>query len=105
MDRYAQESEQTTQRVRVGMTGLASVLLLIGLASAVFSWASKETPVAVPGAARVDVVANMTATNSSDAASFGSNEPLAELGVAPSTATEDANASMAPAAGATKHAR
>lgn len=76
------------QRVTVGMTGLAAVLLLIGLASAIFSSASQERPVA--GGAKPDIVANLTATNGSDSAATGDREPLAELGIAPSAAGNSA---------------
>jgi flagellar basal body-associated protein FliL len=84
----AQDPAQTSQRVRVGMIGLAAVLLLIGLAAAIFSTASKERPFIVAGGAHPDVVANMAAGNNALPASTPTNEPLAELGVAPSTATE-----------------
>lgn len=80
------------QRVKVGMTGLAIVLLLIGLASAVFSSASRETPVALAGAAKPDVVANLVMDNAA-AAEDTAKEPLAEIGVTPSTATESLNSS------------
>lgn len=73
------------------MTGLASVLVLIGLASAVFSTASKEPPVAAIGASKPEVVANMTDAAVANAMS-ATNEPLAELGVAPGAASVDANA-------------
>lgn len=79
------------QRVTVGMTGLAAVLLLIGLASAIFSSASRERPVAVAGGAKPDVVANISATNSSDSAAANDREPLAELGIAPSAAGNSAS--------------
>ncbi len=74
------------QRVKVGMTGLASVLVLIGLASAVFSSASTEPGVTAIGASKPDVVANMTDTAIDN---MTANEPLAELGVAPSASTEN----------------
>jgi hypothetical protein len=77
---------QTTQRVRVGMIGLAAVLLLIGLAAAIFSTASRER--AVSGGSRADVVANLTMGNGLAGLGDGS-EPLADLGVTPSTATEN----------------
>jgi hypothetical protein len=64
------------QRVRVGMTGLASVLVLIGLASAVFSSAGDEP--ANTSIGRGETVANLMLANEGSA-----NEPLAELGVAP----------------------
>ncbi|ODP36715.1 hypothetical protein BFL28_04875 [Sphingomonas turrisvirgatae] len=76
------------QRVRVGLTGLATVLLLIGVASAIFSSADKEMPVLADGASRPDVVANMTDGNSS----AGKDEPIAELGIAPRTAETPAPA-------------
>ncbi len=73
------------QRVRVGMTGLASVLLLIGLASAVFSSASKEPPVTAIGASKAEVVANMA---DMVIANDTATEPLADLGVAPAAPAE-----------------
>jgi hypothetical protein len=76
------------QRVRVGMTGLAMVLVLIGLASAIFSSANRDEPVTAIGAANASVVANMTDGGNS-AAEKGKDEPLAELGVAPSTSSTD----------------
>jgi hypothetical protein len=79
------------QRVRVGMTGLAVVLVVIGLASAIFSSATNEPPVSAVGASNLTVVANMTDGNAM--AEKINEEPLAELGVAPSTAaTETVNA-------------
>lgn len=77
-------SHQTVQRVKVGMIGLAAVILLIGLASAIFSVASRERPVAVDAS---NVAVAKPSNNTADAA----NEPLAELGVAPSA---DVNASQ-----------
>ena len=76
------DTAQAMQRIKVGVTGLAAVLLLILLASAVLSWASKEKPVAVAGSAKPDVVANMTQANASTPAHAPAKEPLAELGVA-----------------------
>ncbi|HEX7657762.1 MAG TPA: hypothetical protein VF404_12280 [Sphingomonas sp.] len=88
------ETAQTAQRVKVGMTGLALVLLLLGLASAIWSSASKEKPVDVVGGPKAAVVANISITNDSAAAAVsGSGEPLAELGVAPSA--PDANSAAA----------
>jgi hypothetical protein len=85
----ANDPAQTTQRAKVGMIGLASVLLLIGLASAIFATANHDRQVAAIGSARPDVVANMVAGNATDAASL-SKEPLAELGVAPSATDSNA---------------
>jgi len=87
----APDNGQAAQRIKVGMTGLAVVLLLIGLASAIFHSASKEKPVDVAGAAKPEVVANISITNDS-APATGSGEPLAELGVAPSAANGNSQA-------------
>ncbi len=76
------ETSQSTQRVKVGMIGLAAVVLLIGLASAIIGSATRERPVAIAGAAQAGVVANMAVSNS--VAPDGAGEPLAEMGVAPS---------------------
>jgi hypothetical protein len=73
---------QSGQRVKVGMIGLAAVILLIGLASAIIGSATRERPVLTVGAAQADVVANMAVSNSVVADRTG--EPLAEMGVAPS---------------------
>jgi hypothetical protein len=89
----ANDPAQTTQRAKVGMIGLAAVLLLIGLASAIFATANHDRQVAAIGSARPDVVANMLSSNSADPAAATSKEPLAELGVAPSAATADDNGS------------
>ncbi|MBB6503853.1 putative component of type VI protein secretion system [Sphingomonas endophytica] len=76
-----QQAEQTRQRVRVGMIGLAAVVLLIGLASAIFSSVNQQQPVNVTGAAQPELVANMSAPSSAP-----TNEPLAEMGVTPGAA-------------------
>ena len=83
------EHNQGMQRAKVGITGLAFVILLIGLASAIFSSASREPPVAAIGAAKPDVVANLTMANATDPGEV--KEPLAELGVTPSAAAEPTN--------------
>lgn len=75
------------QRAKVGMIGLAAVLLLIGLAAAIFATVNRDRQAALVGGARPDVVATMISDNGADAV----KEPLAELGVAPSAATVDAH--------------
>lgn len=67
------------QRLKVGLIGLAAVLLLIGLASAVFNSVNRERPVTAIGTARPGTVAAMAGNDSAAVAS----EPLAELGAAP----------------------
>ena len=80
------EAGQTTQRVKVGMIGLAAVVLLIGLAAAIFATMRHDRDVAAIGSARPEVVAAIVSGNSADpaAAATATKEPLAELGVAPS---------------------
>lgn len=73
------------QRVRVAMTGLASVVVFIGLASMAYNYESKEAAVTAIGAAKPETVANLTATGVGNT----TDEPLAELGVAPSTASSN----------------
>ena len=73
------------QRVRVAMTGLASVVVFIGLASMAYNYESKEAAVTAIGAAKPETVANMT----NMALSNVSDEPLAELGVAPSAVSSN----------------
>jgi hypothetical protein len=86
------DTDQSMQRVRVGMTGLAAVLVLIGLASAVFKSASSEAPITAVGSSKPEVVANMTDATIDNTA----NEPLAELGVAPSAAQPEENVVKVP---------
>jgi hypothetical protein len=71
------ETGERMQRIRVGLTGLAVVLLIIALAAAVFR--------------RVDDQAGAgSANNSAKVLPPSIDEPLAELGVAPGAAEEDA---------------
>jgi hypothetical protein len=87
----SQDSAQAMQRVRVGVTGLAMVLVLIGLTSAIFTSANRDGPVSAIGAGNASAVVNLAEGNI--AAEKGKDEPLAELGVAPSTgSTETINA-------------
>nr|WP_307120571.1 hypothetical protein [Sphingomonas kyeonggiensis] len=86
------DTAQTMQRVRVGLTGLAMVAVLIVLASAVFTSANREQAVSAIGASNSAVVANMTAIGNTLGEKI-KEEPLAELGAAPSTtSTEKADA-------------
>src|SRR3546814_17220862 len=81
------DAGQTVQRVKVAMTGLALVLLLIGVASVIFSSASSDTPADLAGTVQSDLVANLSLTNDAQAAATAPSEPLAETGVAPHTPT------------------
>lgn len=77
------DSIQTMQRVKVGVIGLATVLLLIGLAATIFQIVSREKPGIAVGAPKADVAANLTMSNGAAPAVGPATEPLAELGVAP----------------------
>lgn len=79
------------QRVRVGMTGLAMVLVLIGLATAIFSSANRDEPVTAVGAPNASVVANII-VEPVNLTAVEKDEPLAELGVAPSASSTDSPA-------------
>jgi len=70
----ARDHIQTVQRLKVGLIGLAAVVLLIGLASAIIGSTTRTPPAGISG----DPVANMALTNEA-----GQGEPLAELGAAP----------------------
>lgn len=86
------------QRVRVGLTGLAVVLVLIGVASALFTSANRQQPASAFGASNASVVANMTdGGGANTAAGQGRDEPLAELGVTPSTGATPAAKGQTPA--------
>lgn len=87
------DSAQAMQRVRVGLTGLAMVLVLIGLASAIFTAANRDAPVSAIGGANGAAAANIADGAGNIVVEKSKDEPLAELGVAPSTgATEAVNA-------------
>lgn len=75
------DPSQTAQRVKVGMIGLAAVVLLITLASAIIGSATRDRPVL--RSAQANVMAEIAASNE---AATATGEPLAEMGVAPSTA-------------------
>ncbi|MGR6330173.1 hypothetical protein ACU5AX_13985 [Sphingomonas sp. XXL09] len=83
--RSSRDTSQTVQRVKVGMIGLVAVVLLIAVASAILGSATRERPIATAGSAQASVVANIAITNIDSGQTDGSGEPLAELGVAPST--------------------
>ncbi len=70
------DRKESWRRIRVGLTGLAGILLLIGLTSAMLERISPRTP--EPAA-----VADGMASNAAD---IPKDEPLAELGVAPGAA-------------------
>lgn len=95
------EAGQTTQRVKVGMIGLAAVVLLIGLAAAIFATMNHDRGVAAIGSARPEVVSAIVSGNSADPVT-ATKEPLAELGVAPSATTTSNTAQPQPNATTTR---
>lgn len=86
------EKRERLQRVRIGATGLAAVILVIMGAGALTKFASDETPVdKTPGVETPGGLPDLMGNNFNEAKP---QEPLAELGVAPST--DPANASQGP---------
>ena len=77
------DSIQTMQRVKVGLIGLAAVLLMIAVAATIFGIVSREKPGTAVGAPKADVAANLTMSNGAAPSDTATSEPLAELGVAP----------------------
>ncbi|WP_343527904.1 hypothetical protein [Sphingomonas sp.] len=78
------------QRVKVGMIGLAAVVLLIAIASTILGSLNRdEPPVVAAGAAQSNMVADMAVANTTAPAT---SEPLAELGVAPAPVNTQAPA-------------
>lgn len=69
------------QRVKVGMIGLAAVVLLIALASAIIGSATRDRAGLTAGQGNT-ALATAAVNESVEAA----DEPLAEMGVAPSAA-------------------
>jgi cobalamin synthase len=90
MKRVADERAQVMQRVRVGMIGLAAIILLIGLASMILSGVRDDRARQAAGGSNAAVVANMASID--ELLLNESDEPLADLGVAPGSASVDANA-------------
>jgi len=90
--KVVRETSQALQRIKVGMIGLAAVVMLIVFASAIMRTATHEAAIRGGGSAKPETVANMADGNSM---ADSSGEPLAELGVAPSTSTGNAAAAAA----------
>lgn len=88
MKMIAQEPGHAGHRAKVGMIGLAAVLLLIGLAAAVFATATKDRPLMLAGNAHTRTE-HRIADNATVPGDKTNNEPLAELGVAPSTSSPE----------------
>ena len=80
------EKKERLQRVRIGATGLVAVVLVVMSAGALTHGASDETPVDKQiGVESPGGISDLSGGNSSNGSK--SQEPLAELGVAPSPET------------------
>ena len=90
------EKKERLQRVRIGATGLVAVVLVVMSAGALTHGASDETPVDKQiGVETPGGLSDLSGGNSSNASK--SQEPLAELGVAPNPQSDDAsNAGQGP---------
>jgi hypothetical protein len=90
-----EDKQVRMQRVRVGLTGLAAVMLIVAVSTAIFESAKvgeKQGPVA-PGEARSEqAVANMLNNDAVE-----QSEPLAEIGVTPGAAPDESTQPAAPA--------
>ena len=79
---------QSVQRLQVGLFGLATMLLLVGLANIIMDRARMA-----------DVAAGVTPPNTASAESGMKTDPLADIGVVPSADGGGASNSPAPAPG------
>jgi cobalamin synthase len=77
------ETRERMQRVRVGVTGLAAIILVVALATAIASSVRRSAAETAAESGRPAVVATINATDEK-------TEPLAQLGVAPNA--KDVNA-------------
>lgn len=82
------------QRVQIGLTGLAGVILLVGLANIVINKASSESGATSLQSAQT--VASGIPDSANNVENGQPNEPLAELGVTPAS---NAPLASAPTAG------
>ncbi|WP_152608503.1 hypothetical protein [Croceibacterium mercuriale] len=82
---------QATQRVQVGLIGLAAMILLVGLASIIMRNAQQNQALVVPEAAPTVAVTPPRAPAS---------DPLADAGVVPDMSTDSAAAAPSGGAGA-----
>nr|WP_246586842.1 hypothetical protein [Stakelama flava] len=94
MKRIEHDSAQAMQRVRVGVTGLAVVLAMIGVGSMIFASANNEAAGPALTAAQADALSNLTVPENTvdPVVEKQPDEPLAELGVAPSATTVESSA-------------
>ena len=91
------EKKERLQRVRIGATGLVAVALVVMSAGALTHGASDETPVDKQIGVEAPGLSDLTGNNNA-AVVAKPQEPLAELGVAPSAEPADdaSNAGQGP---------
>ena len=87
------EKEERAQRVRVGLTGLAAVLIVTAVAAALFGSAADDPGNMTNAAAPPTAVENMLSEEAETP-----NEPLAEIGAAPASGPTEAEKDAAKAA-------
>jgi cobalamin synthase len=80
------ETRERMQRVRVGVTGLAAIILVVALATAIASSVRRRAAESVATSGPPAIAATVNATDEK-------TEPLAQLGVAPNA--KDVNAAPA----------
>ncbi len=78
---------QRMQRLRVGVTGLAAILLIVLLATAIASSVRRSATETAPGVAPPPVVATVAPPNGAGTVDANA-EPLAQLGAAPGGAPD-----------------
>jgi hypothetical protein len=77
------------QRVRVGLTGLAIILLIVALSTIIYTRFNRQANLVSAGTAPTAAVENGTQVKP--------DEPLAQLGVLPGTGVSAGNATKPPA--------
>jgi len=73
------------QRVQIGLVGLAGVLLIVTLANIVVDSARRDNASETISAESAPITDGVFGSNASSAAKTAGNEPLADLGVTPTT--------------------
>ncbi|HEY0626243.1 MAG TPA: hypothetical protein VGD10_05860 [Allosphingosinicella sp.] len=86
--RVGRKEYDGTQRVRIGLTGLAFVFILV-LLGAIFASASEEEPITA------NMIDKQIADGGAAKVEAEPKEPLAELGVAPGNAENKSEAAAA----------
>ena len=81
-DNFARAGVRERHPERVINVGIREQLM-IGVAATLFAIVSRERPLSAVGAPKVDVAANLAASNSAAPVDTATSEPLAEMGVAP----------------------